>query len=609
MNFKLMFTNNRNSFVIVFVLLFFSTGFLFIDEKEKRDNELIDNLKKHVYYLASEELKGRFSGSDECYEAALYIKDHFTNAGLIPLFNDSYLQEFTFSAGVELGSNNSLKLSFDGTDYFLNLNSDFVTAPFSGSSTASSEIVFAGYGISASKLNYDDYADIDVTDKIVLVMRYHPEYESPHSQFDEYASFRYKATVARDKGAKGIIFVNGHSPKDEDDKLMEFKFDRGASVRDISVLHIKRNIVDELFSSHGKDFKDYQQQITEAKQPASFIFENALAEMNTEVNEVQKITWNVAGYLEGNDPELKNEYIVIGAHFDHLGMGEVGSLYRGDEPKIHYGADDNASGTAGMIELARLFAQNKSELKRSIIFMGFSGEELGLLGSGYFVNHSPVPVTQMAAMINLDMIGRLNDDKQLVVYGTGTSTKFPDVLTNKNNYEFKLSFVEDGYGPSDHSSFYGKEIPVLFFFTGTHTDYHRPADTADKINYEGLTEVTNYVYDVASEMVNKDERPVYVHVPRKDGGTMGGWRVYVGTIPDYATNIEGFGISGVNEGSPAQKAGIQAGDIMVRFGERKITNIYDYVYALREYVPGDVVDVVILRNGEEKTVKVELGAR
>jgi Zn-dependent M28 family amino/carboxypeptidase len=290
-------------------------------------------------------------------------------------------------------------------------------------------------------------------------------------------------------------------------------------------------------------------------------------------------------------------------------MGETGSLYRGDEPQIHNGADDNASGTTGVLELAEKFASLKNKIKRSMIFVTFSGEELGLLGSAYFVNNLPIDSKNIVSMINLDMIGRLNDENQLIVYGTGTSGTYKDILNNSNHDSLKLAFNDEGYGPSDHSSFYGKEIPVLFFFTGTHTDYHRPSDDADKINSVGTEKVVKFVYEVTNKIAGADTKPDYVLVPRKDGGTMGGWKVYVGTIPDYASNEEGFRISGVNEGSPAQKGGLKAGDIMTSFGGKKITNIYDYVYALQNFVPGDVVDVSVLRNNEKIDLKVELGAR
>jgi aminopeptidase YwaD len=599
----------KKIFLSIVLISIFCSGFIFDGDKEKNPEITVSEIKSHIEFLASDKLEGRFTGSKGCEEAAKYISSEFDSYGLKPLFDKEYLQSFPFIAGLELGDNNYTQFIIDQKNVDLKVEKDFITAPFSGSKEISGDLVFAGYGISAPKLNYDDYANIDVKDKIVLVMRYSPEYDNPHSKFDEYSSFRQKATVARDKGAAGIIFVNGYFPKDDDDKFMEFRYDHGSFLKDISAVHIRRSFADELFKSQLLDLNQYQKQISETKTPASFMFKNVVVKLSTEVREIQKTSWNVAGYLEGNDPALKNEYVLVGAHFDHLGYGETGSLYRGEDNQIHNGADDNASGTTGVLELAEKFSSLKNQIKRSIIFITFSGEELGLLGSNYFVNNSNVSSDKMVTMINMDMIGKLDDEKKLIVYGTGTSTSWEELLNNKNTYNFKLTFNDEGFGPSDHSSFYGKQIPVLFFFTGTHPDYHRPSDDADKINFEGETKVVKYVYDVTSDIVNKEIKPDYVNVPRKESENVGGWKVYVGTIPDYSSNAEGFRLSGVSEGGPAQKGGLKGGDIMVKFGDKKITNIYDYVYALKEFVPGEEVDVVVLRDGKELTFHLVLGAR
>lgn len=597
-------------FILLTLFTFLSLGFLSDGDKDKNPEITSAEIKSHIEYLASDDLEGRFTGSNGCEEAANYISEQFESYGLKPMFGGDYLQSFPFISGLALGKNNFFTLKIKDQSYELDLEKNYIAAPFSGAQKLSGQIIFAGYGISAPILNYDDYAGIDVKDKIVLVMRFNPEYDNPHSKFDEYSTFRQKATVARDKGAKGIIFVNGHFPADDDDKLMEFRYDRGSLLKDISAVHIKREFVDELFKAQNLDFSEYQKKISETKNPASFEFTNStILNLETEVNEIKKESWNVAGYFEGNDPKLKNEYVVIGAHFDHLGYGETGSLYRGTEKQIHNGADDNASGTTGVLELAEKFVSMKNQMKRSMIFVTFSGEELGLLGSNYFVNNSSIPANQMVSMINLDMIGRLDDEKKLIVHGTGTSTSWKDLLNNKNSYNLKLSFNDEGFGPSDHSSFYGKQIPVLFFFTGTHTDYHRPSDDAEKINYEGEEVVVKYAYDVASSVVNNDIKPEYVNVPRKEMDNASGWKVYVGTIPDYSTDVNGFKLSGVSEGSPAQKGGMKAGDIMIKFGDKKISNIYDYVYALKEFVPGDKVEVIVLRDGKELTFHLILGAR
>jgi aminopeptidase YwaD len=392
------------------------------------------------------------------------------------------------------------------------------------------------------------------------------------------------------------------------DDLVEFDFDRGGSVTDFAVVDVKRNFIEEILKSEGINFKDVYDKIIETKQPASFDLKNSSANIKTEIKEVKAISWNVGGYLEGNDPELQKEWLIIGAHFDHLGMGGEGSLYRGKEPQIHNGADDNASGTAGVMELAEKFASQKDKVKRSIAFFTFSGEELGLLGSNYLVNHMPFPVEESAAMINMDMIGRLKDSS-LIVYGTGTSSYFKDLLNKENKFGFKLTFNDEGYGPSDQSSFYGAKIPVLFFFTGTHEDYHKPTDDTEKINFNGEAEVLDYVYNVAMDIDNSTERPDYLLVEKKESNKMYSIKVYVGTIPDFAGNVDGYKISGVSEGGPAQLAGLKGGDIIVEFGGKKISNIYDFTYALGDFVPGDVVDVVVKRGEEQITFKVKLGSK
>jgi Zn-dependent M28 family amino/carboxypeptidase len=578
-------------------------------DKDNNPEITSQELKSHIYYLASDEMKGRFTGSKECLEATNYIQDQFESCGLKPLFDGAYKQTFPFISGVEFEGENTVELNINGEATSLKLSDDFIPASFSDNVSSESELVFVGYGLSIPSMNYDDYDGIDVKDKIVLALRFNPEYDNPHSEFDQYSSFRQKTSVAREKGASSIIFINGPLPKVDEDKLMDFKYDGASNVAGIGAIQIKRNFADQLFNSQGLNLEEYQKKISESKKPASFVFKNVKVKIKTGVKEDTKDSWNVAGYLEGNDPQLKNQYIVVGAHFDHLGMGETGSLYRGKEPQIHNGADDNASGTAGVLELAEKFASEKDKLKRSIIFITFSGEELGLLGSEYFVNHTPIPLPEMSTMVNMDMIGRLNDKNELIVYGVATSTGFKDLLMATNSYNFKLSFKDDGYGPSDQSSFYGKKIPVLFFFTGTHPDYHRSTDDADKINYPGEEEVVKYVYDITSEIDTEKQKPEYVNVPRKDKGTRGGWKVYVGTIPDYAADVEGLKLTGVSEDSPAQKAGIQGGDIMISFGGKKISNIYDYVYALQEHVPGDVVEVIVKRDDKEVKLQVELGAR
>lgn len=592
---------------------FFSLSLFILVANCVAQNELNKNITKqeisqHIEYLASEKLAGRFSGSSENKIAAEYLKSELQSYGLKPIFTSGYFQDFDFITDISMSAENKITLSIKGKNLPVPLHTGFIPAPFARESFAKSDLVFVGYGISAPKLSYDDYEGINVQDKIVVALRYTPEYDNPHSQFDEFASVRLKASIAKEKGAKGIIFINGYLPKDDEDKLIDFKYDRAAGIKDFPAVHLKRIYAEELLSAYGLTLKTYQDSINNSKKPFPLSLTGSTAEISCIVNEVSATCQNVGAMLEGTDQKLKDEFIVIGAHYDHLGLGAHGSLYRGEDMQIHNGADDNASGTTGVLELAEYFALSKQN-KRTIIFLLFSGEELGLLGSNYFVNHSPIPVEKIVTMINLDMIGRMNEKNELIVYGTGTSPKWKDILIAKNNNNFVLTFNDEGYGPSDHSSFYGKAIPVLFFFTGTHSDYHRPSDDADKINSQAMENLLNYVSSVTHEIINGDVRPEYVNVPRKEGARTGGWKVYVGTIPDYAYSGEGLKITGVNVGSPAQKAGLQGGDIIIHFGKKKVTNIYDYVYALQELAPGDIVEVVANRNGSEVKLTLELGAK
>ena len=579
-------------------------------KNEKNSKITAKEVQEHINYLASDKLEGRLTGTVGARMASDYIRQDFESYGLKPLFDSTYFQYFPFISGVELTGDNSVQLTIKNDVKSLELNKEFTTTPYSGNNKVEGGLVFVGYGISAPDLKYDDYQGIDVHGKIVMLMRYHPEEKNPHSKFMKYSDLRYKAKIAQEKGASGVIFVNGHIPPDPEDKLIKLRYDGARGIDSLCVVQVKRDIADELFKSAGMNFQSVQQEIVDSLKPHSFEFSDVRVKLSTGLNYVEKQGRNVAGYIEGNDPVLKNQYIVIGAHYDHLGYGETGSLYRGKEKLIHNGADDNASGTAGVMELAEKFASEKAKLKRSIIFITFSGEELGTLGSSYFADHSPVPTTDISTMINMDMIGRLNEEKELTVFGAGTSTIWKNLLdTDAKGFNFKLNKQDDGYGPSDHASFYAKKIPVLFFFTGVHADYHRPSDDADKINSKGEETILKYVYRVSSDIDTLSTQPNYVSIPRKSEGGKMSFRVDVGTIPNYADQADGLKINGVREGSPAQKGGLKGGDVIINFGGKKIANIYDYTYALGDFTPGDVVDVIVMRDGKKVTLKVTLGAR
>lgn len=572
-----------------------------------------EEIKANVFYLASDEMKGRFTGSAEERLAGDYIQSEFQLYGLKPAFNGNWFQEFPFVEKVVMTKNNSLAFDVNGKKQNLQAGKEFTTISYSGKGKAAGELVFAGYGISAPKLNYDDYAGLDVKDKIVVVMRYHPEHDSSRSEFDKYASFRNKAAMAKEKGASAIILVNGYAPKNDDDPLIELRYDGAPPMKGISVQNVKRSFVDGLFKEEEKNFVEIQKQIDASKKPASFVFKNAKVSLTTEPKEIEKKGRNVAGIIEGSDPVLKNEFIVIGAHYDHLGIDQLkeSSMYKGSDKQIHNGADDNASGTTGLLEVAEKFGSMQGLLKRSVIFAAFSGEELGILGSTYMTNNFPVDIKNVVAMLNMDMIGRLNNENSLTIIGSGTSSKWKELLNQKNSYAFKLGMSDGGSGGSDHQAFSNKNIPVLFFFTGTHSDYHKPSDKPEKINTEGEARVANFVFDVALAVDRMDKRPEYVKVeePAARAGSGARTRVTVGTVPEFGYNGNGYKISGVTEGSPAAKAGMKAGDIIIKFGTKTVGNIYDFMYAVQDFKAGDKVDIVLQRDGKELKFNVELIAK
>src|SRR2546421_6435034 len=351
-------------------------------------------------------------------------------------------------------------------------------------------------------------------------------------------------------------------------------------------------------------------------------------------------SFNVVGILPGSDPKLKDEAIVIGAHYDHLGRGGEGSLAP-REGEIHHGADDNASGMAGLIEVARMLSTQDPKPRRTIVFIAFSGEEEGLIGSSYYVNHPVVPLQNTAAMINMDMIGRLKERK-LIVGGIGTAQEWRSMVDADNSVQgmtvslnaprreavatgkgpivlgangqpvvtmdptkqFFLTLNEDGYGPSDHSSFYAKQIPVLFLWTGNHDDYHKPSDTADKINYEGEARIVSFVERIVRDIDKSDKRPAYTVAKSDSQGRTMGFRVYLGTIPNYADSNDGLKLDGVRDDSPASQAGLKAGDKIVKMAGREVKNVYDYTYALGEMKAGQEYEVEVMRGSERLTLKI-----
>jgi Zn-dependent M28 family amino/carboxypeptidase len=424
--------------------------------------------------------------------------------------------------------------------------------------------------------------------------------------------------------------------KFKEDRLYILAYDNSGGAAGLPVILMSRENANRVIGTSNSS-------LAEVERAASSKLLSEELTLTTDIVRKEVTAYNLIGVLEGSDPLLKNETIVIGAHFDHLGRGGEGSL-AANSTEIHHGADDNASGTAGMLELARLFSTQRPKPKRTIVFMGFSGEEEGLLGSNYYVNHPLRPLENTVAMINMDMIGRMKDRK-LIIGGVGTAKEWREIINAQNpsgnraptlsmtatpltpgttvaapantpatqadsKKGLDVTYQEDGYGPSDHSSFYSKQVPVLFFWTGTHNDYHKPSDTADKINYPDEVRVLTLVVQIVRDMDKAEKRLTYT-VAKSDSqqGRSTGFRVYLGTIPNYSDSNDGLLIDGVRDDSPAAKAGLKAGDKIIKIGTRDIKNVYDYTYALGEMKAGEEYVVEVMRAGEKLTLKIKPEAR
>jgi aminopeptidase YwaD len=565
-----------------------------------------DRYMGHVSFLASDNLKGRGNGSPELERAAEYLATQFRSYGLQPRGdNSTYFQKFEITVGAEFGGKNALNVA--GTSR--RRDRDFVTLPISASGEYEGPLVFAGYGITSSTLNWDDYAGIDVRGKAVLVFRHDPEEANPASRFGKDpaapSSFVNKARNAHQHGAKAILFITDPSNHlNEADAIG--KAARELEFRDLNILamHVTRDSFAAMFQRAGKNMADVQK---------SFDFPNAKVRIVADVRPIRKTVRNVVAALEGSDNLLKNEWVVVGAHYDHLGLGDAhSSMSAADLGKIHHGADDNASGTSGVLELGRLASQNRIAFKRSLLFVTFAGEELGLFGSSHFVNHPTVPLSSITAMINLDMIGRLAT-RPLNVMGTGTAPEFPDwIATANKGLGLSLTLSSSGHDGSDHLSFDGKHIPTLFFFSGLHSDYHRPTDTADKIDAKGAIQVLSLVAGAVELIANAPAKLTYTPVKDDRSQTSAGggaYATYFGSVPDFRDDLNGVLFADVHADSPAGKAGLKAGDLLVEFAGEPIKNLYDFTDALGNKKPGDIVTVVVRRNGETIKTNVTLEVR
>jgi aminopeptidase YwaD len=575
-----------------------------------------ERLAHHVHILASDSLGGRRAGSEYERMAADYIASEFIRYGLRPHPDSSdsdapeaYMQFFEFPDGFEMSGENYTRIIVGADTIDLNVDEAFQTLPFSSSDAVSGPVVFSGFGISAPDQGYDDYRDTDVTGSIVLVIQGSPDIRTVDGILNQYATARNKTSAAREAGAAGMIIVT--NPDRGDSRLMDTRHFRTLSSMGIPVINITPETADRLLGHSNATISELYEKLLEERKPNAFVLNGLHADLGTNISVVQKQSQNVIGYLPGRRNAGEDyEVIVIGAHYDHLGRGGRGSLSPGSHG-IHNGADDNASGTAGMLELARVLSENYGTLNRGVLFIAFGAEELGLIGSRHYVAHPYIPNERTAAMINLDMIGRMEGDR-LTVFGTGTSPVWGELLEGSVYYDsLEVSRNPAGSGPSDHASFYAREIPVLFFHTGLHADYHRPSDTADRINYTGIDRIVRYVKDIIGELDRTGKKIAFTGTgARAAHSTLPPVRVYVGTMPDYSdTSSDGIRLAGIGGDSPAERAGLQSGDILVAVGGRRVQDIDEYTEALAEFNPGDVIAFTVRRNGNSVTFEVELGER
>ncbi|HTS24824.1 MAG TPA: M28 family peptidase [Bryobacteraceae bacterium] len=576
-----------------------------------------------VKFLASEEMRGRATGSPELEKAAGYIARKFKEFGLKRVDGKSYYQAFPVTTSATMGKNNHFRFTENNHAVSLTCPDDFLPFHFSPSAKVSAAVVFVGYGITAPEYHYDDYAGIDVKGKLVLVLRHEPQEFDEHSVFagrnyTSHSKFTSKASNAKIHGAAGVILINdrGNHPG-EPDQLEKFGSEEGPEDVGIAFLQLKAERVAGWFASAGKKLETVETDIDKDLKPESFAFPDSLrVTEELDLKREIKTVHNVAGYLPGES----DEYVVIGAHYDHLGLGGQYSLAPSMTGTVHPGADDNASGTAGVIELARWFAHQPKQ-KRGILFLTFAGEELGLLGSAYYVAHPELPLDRAVAMLNMDMIGRVRDGK-IYIGGSASGSTFRAMLDRITpQYPLKIDYSDMGEaGGSDHMSFTIGRVPALFFFSGLHSDYHKPSDTWDKINAPDAAKVLELVAGVAESLRESPERPQFIRVAPPSGhgdGTAGpvtsssgsGYGPYFGSVPDFGEGIKGVKFADVRDGSPAAKAGFKAGDIMVEFDGKPIQNLYDFTYALQAKKPGDEVRVKVVRDGKPVEATVGLTKR
>lgn len=597
-------------------------------------------LHRDINYLASDTCEGRGPLTRGIDLAADYIVDEFKKSGLKPGNRDgTYFQTFTIPGAHLEGPARLVIKGPMGQEVVLRQGQDYQPLGMSGSGKVSAAIAFAGYGITGTKeTNYDDYQGLDATGKVLIILRDAPRAtaKDPKQVFEaqrrrQLASFTEKLANAEKHKAAAVLFVSDAETAKGGDELLDFNYLALARTSNtLPAFHVKRAVVEKMLSASGRDLAKSEAEIDRELKQQSLVLAGWTVNAEIKVKRDRVALRNIIGVLDGAGP-LAKETIVIGAHYDHLGYGGASSLANLKKMAIHHGADDNGSGTTSLLELTRRFGTMQGRQGRRLVFIAFSGEELGLFGSAHYCKaplyplhnsafgaavggasaHPAFPIAGTAAMVNLDMVGRLRTDEKtkkdkLLIEGSGSSKDFNALLDTLNKkYDFQMVKKPGGTGPSDHASFYSRRIPVLFFWTDYHPDYHKPSDTADKINVEGMRKVVDLTEDIVTHLMTVAERPDFIQVKGASAGSpsMG---PRLGVRPAMADGKDGVLIEEVVAGDPADKAGIKKGDRIVQLAGKPIKVFDNLVAEMANQKSGTTIDVGLVRDNKPMTVKVEL---
>lgn len=587
--------------------------------------ELQKRFQSHIDYLASDELEGRGIGSDGLQLAAEYIAHQFELVGLEPAGDDGgWFQSFSMTVDRKL--TDQCQLAVTGESAELARDKDFIPFGFSSNEAFDGEVVFCGYGIVDSDRSHNDFAHVNLKGKVALIIRHEPaDWADESGQFTRNAMFRNKVYNAKDREASAVLIVNQSSEEDDADELMRF-VSHSPDAYGVPAFHITRKLAGTLLARGGlRSLEELQADVDDGKlvsAPLAGVSVSGRAGFEV----VTATTSNVIGRLPGVGP-LSDEHVIIGAHYDHLGIRKPrmrrfrrGQIVRQEaKAEIHNGADDNASGVSGLIEAARILAAEPTP--RSVLFIAFTGEEAGLHGSKYYVEHPIVPLEDTVAMLNMDMIGRMkrsgHKDQargQVQAFGAATSPQFDVILESAAKPTgIKVAAAVDQGGRSDHAPFVRADIPGVHFFSGHHDDYHQPSDDSHKINAQGGANVVQVVASAARAIATRPERVAFKRpegpgFSQRDGATTS-FKVVMGLAPSYVDDGNpGMKVDGVSSEGPADIAGMRAGDRILRIGDASVSNIYDYMAATRNNRAGDEVQVVVSRDGKEVTLKVILAS-